>query len=80
MKHISPALVIFQMESLVIIMLRFYWLRLEQHGCHFADNIFKQIFLNENCCILIEISLKFVPEARVSESREHCERRSENEM
>ena len=29
--------------------------------CHFADGIFKYIFLNENVWILIEISLKFVP-------------------
>ena len=27
----------------------------------FTDGIFKSIFLNEYCCILIEISLKFVP-------------------
>ena len=29
-------------------------------GRNFADYIFKRIFLNENCCILIKISLKFV--------------------
>ena len=28
---------------------------------HFADNIFKSIFLNENVWILLAISLKFVP-------------------
>ena len=38
----------------------FHTLRLGQHDCHFVVNIFKQIFLNENCCILIKISLKFV--------------------
>ena len=27
----------------------------------FADDIFKCIFLNENVCILIKISLTFVP-------------------
>ena len=32
-----------------------------QNGRHFADDIFKFIFLYENCCILIKISLKFVP-------------------
>ena len=32
-----------------------------QNGHHFADNIFKCIFMNEKCCILIRISLKFVP-------------------
>ena len=31
-----------------------------QNGRHFADDIFKCIFLNENLCILIQISLKFV--------------------
>ena len=36
--------------------------RQRQNGCHFADAIFKCIFLNENAWILIRISLKFVPE------------------
>ena len=36
-------------------------LRLRQNGCHFADDIFKLILLNENHCVLIQISLKFVP-------------------
>ena len=31
-----------------------------QNGRHFADNIFKCIFLNENVWIAIDISLKFV--------------------
>ena len=35
------------------------WLR--QNGRHFADDIFKCIFLNENVWILIKISLNFVP-------------------
>ena len=35
-------------------------LRLRQDGRHFADNIFKRIFLNENIWISIAISLKFV--------------------
>ena len=34
-------------------------LRLRQNGCHFPDHIFKVIFLNENCCILVQIPLKF---------------------
>ena len=33
----------------------------EQNGHNFADDIFKCIFLKENVCILIEISMKFVP-------------------
>ena len=36
-------------------------LRQAQNGCHFADSIFKLISLNENFCILIQISMKFLP-------------------
>ena len=36
-------------------------LRLRQIDRHFADDIFKCIFLNENIGILIKISLKFIP-------------------
>ena len=32
-----------------------------QNGHHFADDIFKYIFMNANNCILIGVSLKFVP-------------------
>ena len=32
-----------------------------QNGCHFADYIFKCIFMNRDFCISILISLKFVP-------------------
>ena len=32
-----------------------------QNGRYFADDIFKCIFLNEKFCILIWISMKFVP-------------------
>ena len=35
-------------------------LRPRQDGRHFADDIFKCIFFNENCCILIKFSLKYV--------------------
>ena len=35
-------------------------LRLRQNGPHFAEDIFKCIFLNENVWIPIKISLKFV--------------------
>ena len=35
-------------------------LRPRQDGCHFPDDIFERIFLIENC-ILMKISLKFVP-------------------
>ena len=36
-----------------------------QNGCHFADNIFRCIFVNEKFCILIKISLKFVPKGPI---------------
>ena len=36
-----------------------------QNGRHFADDIFRCIFLNENICILIKISLKFVPKGPI---------------
>ena len=41
-------------------------LRLRQNGCHFADNIFKCIFLNETVWISINISLKFVPKGQIN--------------
>ena len=43
----------------------FNTLRPRQNGRHFADDIFKCIFLNENVWIPIEISLKFVPKGPV---------------
>ena len=36
-------------------------LRLRQNSQHFADDIFKHIFVNKNVWISIKISLKFVP-------------------
>ena len=36
-----------------------------QNGHHFADNIFKHIFLNENVKISMQISLKFVPKGPI---------------
>ena len=41
-------------------------LRPRQHGCHFADNTFNRIFLNENVRISISISLKFVPKGLIN--------------
>ena len=40
-------------------------LRSRQDGHLFADDILKFIFLNENHCILIHISLKFIPEGEI---------------
>ena len=37
-------------------------LRPRQHGCHFADDTFKHIFLNGNTGISIRLSLKFDPQ------------------
>ena len=44
----------------------FNTLKPRQNGRHFADDIFKRIFLNENVCIPIKISLKFVPKGPVN--------------
>ena len=41
-------------------------LRQRQNGRYFADYTLKRIFLNENCCILIKISLKFVPQGPIN--------------
>ena len=45
---------------------QFNTLRPRQNGRHFADDIFKCIFLNENVWISIKISLKFVPKGRIN--------------
>ena len=41
-------------------------LRPRQNRCHFADNVFKCNFLNENAWIPIKISLKFVPKGPIN--------------
>ena len=41
-------------------------LRPRQNGRHFADDIFKCIFLYENAQISLKISLKFVPKVRIN--------------
>ena len=45
---------------------RFNTLRPKQNGRHFADEILKCIFLNENVWILKKISLKFVPKGQIN--------------
>ena len=40
-------------------------LRPRQNGLHFADNIFRHIFFNENFWISIKISLTFVPKGPI---------------
>ena len=41
-------------------------LRPRRNRCHFADDIFKCIFMNENVLILIKISLKFTPKGPIN--------------
>ena len=41
-------------------------LGLRQNGRHFADDIFKCIFFNENVSISIKVSLKFVPKGPIN--------------
>ena len=41
-------------------------LRPKQYGLYFPDDIFKWIFLNENVCISIKISLKFNPKGLIN--------------
>ena len=41
-------------------------LRPRRNRRHFADDIFKCIFLNENVLISIKISLKFVPKGQIN--------------
>ena len=41
-------------------------LRPKRNEQHFADNIFKRIFFNENVWISIKISLKFVPKGPIN--------------
>ena len=45
---------------------QFNSLRPRQNGRHFADDIFKRIFFNENIWIPIKISLKFVPKGSIN--------------
>ena len=40
--------------------------RPRQNGRHFADDIFKRIFLNENVWISFKISPKFVPQVQIN--------------
>ena len=39
--------------------------RLKQNGIHFADNIFKYIFVYKNYCFPVKISVKFVPKGPI---------------
>ena len=41
-------------------------MRPRSNGCHFPNDIFKCIFLNENVSIPIDISLNFVPKGPIN--------------
>ena len=58
-----------RIADLSINVLHWIWLntlRSSQNGHHFADDIFKWIFLNENARIPIKILLKFVPQGPIN--------------
>ena len=54
------------MQNITFIMNNINTLRPRQIGRHFADDIFKCIFLNENVWISIKISLMFVPKGPIN--------------
>ena len=59
--------VVYKMSSFfVLTSLCVSTLRSRRNGCHFADDLFKSIFLNENIWILIEISRKFVSKGQIN--------------
>ena len=53
-------------EAMMLMWHHFNTLRLRRNGRHFADDIFKYIFLNENVWIPIKISIKFVPKGPIN--------------
>ena len=53
-------------DCICILQYCFNSLRPRQHGRHFADDIFKCIFLDEDVWIPIKISLKFVPKGPIN--------------
>ena len=46
----------------------FITLRPRQDGRHFADDIFTCNFFNENCCILIKFSLKYIRKGPIDQN------------
>ena len=44
-------------------------LRPRQDGRHFADDSFTCVFFNENCCILIKFSLKYIRKGAIDNNR-----------
>ena len=53
-------------NDILVLVYCFNTLKAIQNYCHFTDNIFQWIFLNENMWILIKISLKSVPRGRIN--------------
>ena len=55
-------------RSMPLILLEFWinTLRPRENGSHFADDIFKCIFLNENVWISIKIALNFIPKIPIN--------------
>ena len=53
-------------HSTVLGILSVSTLRLRQNGCHFPDDTFRCIFLNENIHTLLKNLLKFVPNAQMN--------------
>ena len=49
----------------------FNTLRPRQDGCHFADAIFRCIFFNENCCILIKLFRRIYASLGLNELKRH---------
>ena len=54
------------MDRCKVIYMKISHMEVWANGSHFADNIFLLIFLTENICILIKISLKFIPNIQFS--------------
>ena len=68
---ISWMFLLFPECSFYIVLSSFNTLRPRQNGRHFADDIFKCIFLKENVRISINISLDFVPYGAID--YHHCQ-------
>ena len=49
-----------------------HWLILIQYDHHIANKIFKLIFLDQNCCFLIWISMKFVSKGQINHIAVWC--------
>ena len=60
---------LWQLSFTVISLVLFNSSHLGQNGRHFADHIFKCIFMNEKICISIRISLKFFPKCPIDKKR-----------